>query len=61
MKRAIHIFKSIREQEEFHLQWMKDSSVEDRFKRLLQMQAFSLLLHPPNDKISKIKIQKWTS
>ena len=32
-----------------------------RFRRLLQMQQFSLLVHPSKDKSRKIKIEKWTS
>ena len=61
MQRAIQIFKSIQEQEDHHLKLMKQSSVADRFRRLLQMQQFSLLLHPFKDKNRKIKIEKWTS
>ncbi len=36
MKGAIHIFKSTKEQEKHHLKLMKESNVEDRFRRLLQ-------------------------
>jgi hypothetical protein len=61
MKRTINIFKSLKEQEDYHLKLMKESSVADRFRRLLQMQQFSLLVHPSKDKSRKIKIEKWTS
>lgn len=57
MKRAIHIFKSTKEQEKHHLKLIKESNVEDRFRRLLQMQQFSGLLHPSKDKTRQIKLK----
>lgn len=61
MKRSIRIFRSWKEQEDYHKQLALQSSVIDRFRRLYQMQQINLLLHPVTDKVRKIHIRKWTS
>ncbi len=44
--RKIHIFKSLEEQEEFHKNRNLQSTWQDRFRRLLQMQQFNKMMHP---------------
>jgi hypothetical protein len=61
MNKSIRIFKSIKEQEEYHQQLMLHSSVADRFRKLYQMQQMNSLLHPVVDKVRKIHIGKWIS
>jgi hypothetical protein len=60
MARSIKIFKSLEEQEEYHLDLMRQSSVLERFRRLYAMQQMSALLHPPKVYTRKIIIRKWT-
>ncbi|MBC7937495.1 MAG: hypothetical protein H7Y86_19280 [Rhizobacter sp.] len=61
MQRSIHIFKSHKEQEDFHTGLQKTSTVKEHFRQLLQMQEFSKKLHPCQDKTRKITIGKWIS
>ncbi len=61
MNKSVHIFKSLDEQEQFHKNLMLQSTVEDRFRKLYQMQQMTKLLHPVTDKSRKILIRKWTS
>lgn len=61
MSRSVRIFRSMKEQEQYHQQLMKQSTVLDRFRRLLLMQQMNRLLHPPADTTRKISIRKWIS
>lgn len=61
MKKSVHIFQSMKEQEEFHKQIMIQSTVTERFRKLYLMQQFNQLLHPVTDHSRKIRIGKWTS
>jgi hypothetical protein len=58
MGREIKIFKSFQEQDEYHIERMRNSSVFERFRTLFQMQKTTKLFHPLTDKIRKIIIQK---
>ena len=58
MARSIHIFKSFEEQEEFHKEQMRNSTVEERFAALYRMQQMTKLLHPEKDTTRKITIRK---
>lgn len=58
MAKSIIKFNSLQEQEEYHLNLMRKSSVQKRFKRLYAMQQISSLLRPPKDFIRKIIIKK---
>ena len=61
MPKSIHIFKSLEEQEQHHKNLMLQTTVEERFRKLLRMQEITKLLHPVSDKTRKIQIRKWTS
>ncbi|MBL7746191.1 MAG: hypothetical protein JNM19_02080 [Chitinophagaceae bacterium] len=61
MKKSVHIFRSVEEQELYHKKLMACSTAADRFRKLYQMQLFNQLLHPVADKSRKIRIGKWTS
>ena len=61
MQKQIRIFKSLEEQEQYHKMIMSRSSIEERFRRLNQMQQMNKLLHPVSDKSRKIQIRKWIS
>ena len=61
MNRSVLIFKSFQEQEQFHKDLMRQTTVADRFRKLYQMQELTKLLHPVADKSRKIQIRKWTS
>jgi hypothetical protein len=61
MQKKIHVFKSMQEQEEYHKKIMLQSTVADRFRRLLMMQEMTRLFHPVSDKARKIQIRKWIS
>lgn len=58
MGRAIKIFKSFKEQEAYHVDRMRNSTVFERFRTLFQMQKTTKLFHPVTDKIRKIIIHK---
>jgi hypothetical protein len=60
MVKSIKLFKSLEELDAYHIEMMKQSTIEERFRRLKAMQEFTLLMHPPADKIKKITIKKWT-
>lgn len=60
MAKSIKTFKSLEEQDAYHLNLMRQSSVQERFRRLYAMQQMSALLHPPKDLTRKIIIRKWT-
>ena len=58
MKKEIKIFKSFEEQEKYHLELMSKTSPLERFKSLLEMQQWSLLVHPKKNDPRKISILK---
>ncbi|HEY5463628.1 MAG TPA: hypothetical protein VIJ95_10265 [Hanamia sp.] len=60
MEKKIHIFKSFEEQEAWHLEEMRKSTVQERFRQLYLMQQMTKLLHPPKDSERKIVIKKWS-
>jgi hypothetical protein len=57
MARSIYIFKSFEEQEQFHKELMKQTTVVERFKKLFAMQQLTKLLHPINNTERKIIIR----
>jgi hypothetical protein len=59
MKKEIHLFKSFEEQEAWHLEEMRKSTVQERFRRLYLMQQMTKRLHPHKDSERKIVIKKW--
>ena len=59
MSKSIHIFKSFEDQEMFQLELMRNSTVEDRFRKLYMMQQMTKILHPPKNLQRKIIIRKW--
>lgn len=61
MKKTVRIFQSLQKQEEYHNKLMLDSTVAERFRKLLHMQQMTKLLHPSAKKFRKIQIHKWTS
>ncbi len=58
MQRQIRKFNSFEEQEKFALDQMRQTTVAERFKSLLQMQQWTKLFHPEKDTARKITIQK---
>lgn len=50
MSKFIRIFKSFGEQEQYHKDLMRQSTVEMRFRKLKQMQEFQRLLLPDGDR-----------
>jgi len=60
MAKSIKLFKSLDELESYHQELMKQSTIEERFRRLKAMQEFTLMMHPPADTTKKITIKKWT-
>ena len=60
MNKAVRIFKSMEEQEQYHRQLMIQSTIAERFRKLYQMQQLTKLLHPVIDHSRKIQIRKWT-
>ena len=46
-ERRIKIFKTFEEQEAYHLDWMINSTPNERFAALLKMQQFTNKLHKP--------------
>jgi hypothetical protein len=58
MKKEIHIFKSLEEQNEWQLEQMRNTTVEERFRQLYSMQQTTWLLHPPKKTERKIVIKK---
>ena len=60
MSKSIRIFKSFEEQEAYHLELMRNSTVEERFRKLYLMQKMTRSFHPAKDSKRKIIIKKWT-
>ena len=58
MVKSIKLFKSLDELESYHQELMKQSTIEERFRRLKAMQEFTLMMHPPTDTTKKITIKK---
>jgi hypothetical protein len=58
MKREIKIFKSLEEQELYHLELMRRTTPLERFIRLFQMQQLSRQFHPIENKVRFIIIHK---
>ncbi len=44
-ERKIKFFKTFEEQEEYHLDWMRNSTPKERFIALYKMQQFTNALH----------------
>jgi hypothetical protein len=44
-KRTIKIFKTFEEQEAYHLEQMRKTTVKERFRSLLKMQQFTQAFH----------------
>ncbi len=61
MKKYVRIFKSLQEQEQFHEELMRQTTVMERFRKLYQMQLMSKLFKSSPDNSRKIQIRKWTS
>jgi hypothetical protein len=57
MEKKIHVFKSFEEQNEWHLDQMRKTTVEERFRELYLMQQMTRLLHPPKKSERKIVIK----
>ncbi|MEP6947763.1 MAG: hypothetical protein ABI863_00750 [Ginsengibacter sp.] len=57
MSKSIRIFKSFEEQEMFYLELMRNSTIEERFRKLYMMQKMTKTLHPPKDSKRKIIIR----
>ena len=57
MEKKIHIFKSFEEQEAYHLEKMRKSTIKERFRQLYLMQQMTKLLHPSKDSERKIIIK----
>lgn len=57
MEKKIHIFKSFEEQEAWHLEKMRKSTIKERFRQLYLMQQMTKRLHPPKDSERKIVIK----
>ncbi len=56
MEKSIRIFKSFKEHDKFHLEQMRNSTVENRFRKLYMMEEITKLLHPPKNSERKITI-----
>jgi hypothetical protein len=44
-ERKIKIFKTFEEQENYHLDWMRNSTPKERFAALFKMQQFTNVIH----------------
>lgn len=53
MKRAIKIFHSFEEQEQYNLEMMAKSTPAERFRKLYEMQQMTKALHPATEKDEK--------
>lgn len=60
MNKSIRVFKSLEEQEAYHLELMRKSTIEERFRKLYLMQKMTRLLHPEKKSERKIIVRKWT-
>ena len=56
MSKSIHIFKSFEEQEKYQNEMMINTTPEERFRKLYQMQQLTKKFHPVTDKSRKIII-----
>ena len=56
MSKSIRIFKSFEEQEQYQNEWMINTTPEERFRKLYQMQQLTKKFHPVIDKSRKIII-----
>ena len=56
MRKSIHIFKSFEEQEKYQNEMMINTTPEQRFRKLYQMQQLTKKFHPVIDKSRKIII-----
>ncbi len=56
MSKTIRIFKSFEEQEKYNNEQVINTTPEERFRRLYQMQQMTKKFHPVNDKTRKIII-----
>ena len=56
MERKIHIFQSYEEQEAFHIEMENNTSINERFRKLYEMQQMSLALIPPREEDKKRRI-----
>jgi hypothetical protein len=57
MEKKIKIFRSFEEQEEYHLNEMRNTTVKERFMNLHRMQMLSKVFNPITEKPRKIVIQ----
>jgi hypothetical protein len=51
------IFRSLEEQEAYHLEQMKNTTIKERFRRLYVMQQITRLFHPVSDHTRKIIVR----
>lgn len=58
MERQIKIFKSFEEQEQYKLEQMRNTTVQERFQILFAMQQMTKKLHPSTDIKRRIIISK---
>ncbi len=56
MDKSIRILKSFKEHDKFQLEQMRNSTIENRFRKLYMMQEITKLLHPPKSSERKIII-----
>ncbi len=61
MGKSIKIFKSFEEQEQYHKEMMANSTPQERFKTLYQMQQMTKKIHPVTDRSRKIIIRNGPS
>ncbi len=57
MSKSIRIFRSFEEQEMYHFELMRNSTIEERFRKLYLMQKMSKKFHPAKDSARKIIIR----
>jgi hypothetical protein len=57
MEKKIKIFKSFEEQEQYHLEMMRQTTPEERLKSLYEMQQMSRKLRPNKNTSRKIIIR----
>lgn len=56
VEKSIRIFKSFKERDKFHLEQMRNSTIENRFRKLYMIPEITKLLHPPKNSERKITI-----
>ena len=57
MSKSIKIFKSFEEQEKYNIEQMLNTTPEERFRKLYQMQQMTRKFHPVANKGRKIIIK----